>query len=155
MAEINIFRIVDRGRPQMVSYTTSTGLSWFKPFKVAAIALRPGAQNAFAFNWQNPESCQIMIHLLAINLTTASGAASTMDIGTAVATDTAAANLLDTLNINTTGWFNGYTAVSAGTPIQVVDENGGTTAWVTGQILDNTGLTLAGTIYIIYTTLDF
>lgn len=125
--------------------------SLLKQLKMAAIPrivsgdLTAGAANAFAFSWQNPESFKLIILGVFIEITTNGGTAgSVIDVGTAIATETHGDNLIDGGNLNTIGFL-----YSAGDYVKV-DEKGGTTDWITGQILVADALNLVGKYYIHY-----
>lgn len=119
---------------------------------VAAVALAGGAANAFAFAWENPESTPIMVQRVLIDRTAAGGTATAvLDIGTAVNATTHSDNLIDGLDANTTGLADNITDKgSNGKSRQRLDAKGGTTAFITGQILTEAAASLAGKVYIEY-----
>jgi len=161
MVSINVWRQLPRERRQLVPFTTSTGMAgqpWYKPFKVATIPLIAGAQNAFCLNWQNPESVPIMVFHVIINVTVAGVATSVIDLGPAIAVDTHSDTLIDGAALDGAPpyYLNSFDdAGGNGVAFALLNENGGTTDWITGQILTAAGTNLAGTVYILYTTMDY
>ena len=121
--------------------------------KVASGVLAAGNANAFAFAWQNPESTAILVHRVLINLTAAGGTGSSViNVGTGATATTASDNLIDGPDINTTNLFDNITDKgSNGKSKQKMDAMGGTTDYVTGQILVANAASLAGKYYIFYT----
>jgi hypothetical protein len=111
------------------------------------------AANGFTFAWQNPEASKILVFKFFMRVTTGGGTATAViDVGAAANATTHADNLIDGLDINQTGIFDNVTDKgSAGKPIVLLDENGGTTDYITGQILTEKADTLAGKYYIVYT----
>jgi len=122
--------------------------------KVAEVALTAGAANAFAFAWQNPESAAILITRVIVDLTTAGGTATAvLDVGTAADATTHSDNLIDGVDLNAAAIYDNVLAADAGThgkPSQKLDENGGTTDYITGQILTEAASALVGNAYIFY-----
>jgi hypothetical protein len=115
--------------------------------------LAAGNANAYAFNWQNPENRKICITRVVVYVSTVAGTAgSLLDVGTASATATHGDNLIDGLDIQSaTGVFDNITNIGTnGKSRQLVDENGGTNDWVTGQILIANAAALVGKVMIEY-----
>jgi hypothetical protein len=106
----------------------------------------------YNLNWQNPHASKIIVTRLIIYLTTAGGTAlSVLDAGTAAATGTHSDNLIDGLDLNTTGIFDNITDAGInGMSRQIVDENGGANDWVCGQIMVADAINLVGRYYIEY-----
>ena len=121
--------------------------------KTAKGNLSAGTTNAFAFVWQNPESSKITISRVLIRITTAGGTAtSVIDVGVTSSAPGTSDNLIDGLDLNTTGIFDNITDKgSNGKSRQVVDENGGTNSYITGKILVANAASLVGTYQIFYT----
>jgi len=120
--------------------------------RVASGALIAGLANAYAFNWQNPHASKILIKRVMIYLGTAGGTGtSVLDVGKAASTATHDDTLIDGLDLNTTGVFDNINdAGTNGKSRQLVDENGGTNDWVTGQILVANASNLVGRYEIEY-----
>lgn len=121
--------------------------------KCSVTALTAGNQNAFALAWQNPESYKIIVWRVVIDVTTAGGTAlAVIDAGSGATATTASDNLLDGIDITSTGIFDNITNKGTnGKSIQKLDENGGTTDYITAQILTANAASLAGYAYIYYT----
>jgi len=120
--------------------------------KVAKVALSPGAKDAFAFAWQNPESTPIMVTRVLVDITTAGGTATAvLDIGTAADAETGSDNLIDGLDANTTGLADNITdGGTNGKSRQRLDAKDGAIAYITGQIVTEKAEDLAGNVYIEY-----
>lgn len=123
--------------------------------KVAKGTLAAGNADAFAFAWENPEASKIIVTRVLINITTAGGTGSSvLDVGVVSNATSTADTLIDGLNLNATGIFDNITDKgSSGKSRQVVDENGGTNAYITGKILDQNAAALVGKYYIFYTVI--
>jgi len=108
--------------------------------------------NHIAFSWGNPHSYKIIIDRVFVYLTTAGGTgASVLDVGVTTAITTAVDNLIDGLNLNTTGIFDNITDKGTnGKTRQLLDETGGTTTFVTGAIKVAIATNLVGTYIIEY-----
>jgi hypothetical protein len=119
------------------------------------VNLTAGNVNAYAFNWQNPENRKIIVKRVVVYLSAAGGTAnSVLDIGVINATATHSDTIIDGLALNTTGVFDSSNSTDKGTNGMVrallVDENGGTNDWITGQILVANAASLAGKVMIEY-----
>lgn len=123
--------------------------------KVAKVALKAGAANAFAFAWQNPESSAIAVTRVLLDITTAGGTATAvLDIGTGATATTHSDNLIDGADANAAALLDNITDKgSNGKSRQRMDENGGTTDYLTGQILTEAASALVGNVYIHYEVL--
>ena len=121
--------------------------------KVASGALAAGNANAFAFAWQNPEAVKIFVHRVIVDVTTAGGTGSSViDVGSGATATTASDNLIDGMDADATGpRDNVQDQGTNGKSRQKMDENGGTTDYITGQILVANAAALAGKYYIFYT----
>ena len=140
-------RTVISGEIKVTGTTDILGLR-----KIAKVALTEGNTNDFAFAWQNPESVKIIVERLIVHLATAGGTGSSvLDVGTAANATTASDNIIDGLDLNTTGLFDNISdAGTNGKARGLVDEKGGTTDFVTGRILDANAAALVGNAYIVY-----
>ena len=120
--------------------------------KIAKVALTAGNTNDFAFAWQNPEAVKIIVERVIVHLTTAGGTGSSvLDVGTAANATTASDNIIDGLDLNTTGLFDNISdGGTNGKARGLVDENGGTNDFVTGRILVANSAALVGNAYIVY-----
>jgi len=120
--------------------------------KVASVAIVGGLENAFAFNWQNPESVPIMVQRVMVDIGTQGATASAViDIGTAANGTTHSDNLIDGLAVTATGLFDNVESKgSNGKSRQRMDAKDGTTDYITGQILAAAAAALAGRVYIEY-----
>ena len=124
--------------------------------KTVKVALSSGEADAFAFAWQNPESSKIGITRVIVDVTTAGGTAdSVLDVGTAADGTTSSDNLIDGADLNDAAVYDNHESGGTnGKTFQKVDENGGTTDHVTGQILVEDATDLVGNAYITYTVLE-
>jgi hypothetical protein len=132
---------------------TQTMLAGESSVKVAKVALTGGLENAFAFNWQNPEITAIFVQRILLDVTHVAGTAGAiMNIGTAASTGTGSDNLIDGVDIQASvGLFDNVESKGAnGKSRQRMDANGGATDWVCGQILTAAGSALTGNVYIEY-----
>lgn len=120
--------------------------------KLVSMALTAGAADSIAFAWQNPENTAILIQRILVDITTAGGSASSvMDIGPTTSATGTAKTLMEGLDLNTTGLFDNIDDQGTGGAATArLDENGGTTDYVTGKILDANATSLAGNVYIEY-----
>lgn len=122
--------------------------------KVAEVALAGGAANAFALAWQNPESVAILVTRILVDITTAGGTATAvLDVGPAASATTHSDTLLDGVDANATATYDNLLADDAGTnglTSAKLDENGGTTDYITAQILTEAATDLVGNAYIFY-----
>lgn len=119
--------------------------------KIAKVAMASGDQNAISFAWQNPEDTAVIVHRVIADVTTAAGAAATMDIGITTGDDQTADNLLNGFDINDTGVYDniddqGTNGESKGR----MDKKGETNDYITGKILDANASNLVGNVYIYY-----
>ena len=116
--------------------------------KLAEVELVPGVANAIAAAWQNTEAVPIIVEKVYVRLTAGGGTAgATMDVGSAPDALTGTANLITGLDITSPT----LKPTDCGM-VCVLDAAGGTTDWVTFQILDANAESLAGSAYIRYFT---
>lgn len=122
--------------------------------KVAKGTLTAGNANAFAFAWQNPESSAILVTKVLVDVTTKSATSgSLLDVGPGATATTHSDTLIDGLDI-ATAVITGDNITNKGTngkSLCRLDVAGGTTAYITGQILVQNAAALAGKYYIFYT----
>ncbi len=125
------------------------------PYKVLVEDLAAGAQNSFAFAIQNPEDVDCLILRVIIDITTASGAASTLDVDTVDGATATGVDIIEGLDINTTGTFDNITNGGTGGDKKPVkwDKKGGTLDDLTGKILDAAGTSLVGKVIVCYVPL--
>jgi hypothetical protein len=104
------------------------------------------------FSWQNPESSEILIELVKVNVTTKTTAACTIDVGTtATNATTSSDNLIDGKDIN----------AAAGTFDNIVDAgtNGkpkmrlAADKWLNGSVASGASAGLVGTYEVYYRVL--
>lgn len=111
---------------------------------VEKVALTAGNANAFAFAWQNPNACKIIIESVFIDITTAGGTAgSVLDVGIVNAATDTASTIHNDLDLNAA-------ALSKCTGVGKMSEKGGATDYLTGKILTQNAAALVGNAYIIY-----
>ena len=109
----------------------------------ASGVLTAGNANAFAFAWQNPEAQPIWAQVM-VEITTAGGTAgSLLDVGSAADGTTHSDDLIDGADLNATNLLTTSAWVK-------LDENGGTTPYITGQILVENAASLVGKYYVRY-----
>lgn len=125
--------------------------------KVVKDALSAGAADAFAFTWENPESVAIHVLQVVVETTTAGGTGSSvLNVGPATTATGTADTILDGADLNATAIYSSLSAGVSGTNatenVHKLDENGGTTAFLTGKILVANASLLVGKYYIYYVT---
>jgi hypothetical protein len=111
---------------------------------VEKIALKAGNANAFAFAWQNPNDCEIIVESVFVDITTAGGTAgSVLDVGIVNAATDTASTIHNDLDLNATG-------LTKCTGVGKMSKAGGATDHLTGKILTQNAAALVGNAYIIY-----
>jgi len=117
--------------------------------------LTAGVADAFAFAWQNPTDSSILVYKIFIDVTTAGGTATAvLNVGSAASATTTSDNLIDGADLNAIAVYDNIDDQGTnGESKQKLDENGGTTDWVTGQILVEAAASLVGKYYIHYTVI--
>lgn len=121
--------------------------------KVARVALTGGNANAFAFAWANPETSKIIVSRVVVDVTTKSASAGALlDVGPGATATTHSDTLIDGLDIATAVITadNITNKGDNGKSLCKLDAVGGTTAYITGQILAQNAAALAGYAYIFY-----
>lgn len=121
--------------------------------KIARVALAGGNANAFAFAWANPLTSKIIVTKAVVDVTTKSASAGALlDVGPGATATTHSDTLIDGLDIATAVICadNVTNKGTNGLSICKLDEAGGTTSYITGQILVQNATALAGYAYIFY-----
>lgn len=119
--------------------------------KVAKVALSSDTGNAGLFSWQNPESSRILVERVILDVTTAATGAANADIGSDGDGTGTNDNLLDGVDIGAAaGVFDNVDDQGTnGQSVIALDENGGTTDYITGTAsADPAGI--VGNVYIHY-----
>lgn len=121
--------------------------------KIARVALAGGNANAFAFAWANPETTKIIVSRVVVDVTTKSATSGALlDVGPGATATTHSDTLIDGLDIATAVICadNITNKGQNGLSLCKLDAVGGTTAYITGQILAQNAAALAGYAYIFY-----
>jgi len=115
-------------------------------------ALASGLVNTYAFTWQNPESVEVLVERLIVDITTAGGTATAiLDVGVVANATSTAADIINDLDLDATGVCDHLLVAGAGLGgVHKVDENGGTNDWITGKILTEAASALVGNYYVQY-----
>ncbi len=119
-------------------------------------AMAAGAANAFAFAVQNPEGVDCIVTNVIVDLTTAGGTASSvLDVDVASGATGTGDSIIDGLDLNATGVVVavGNAGTNGGEALKW-EKNGGTNDYVTGKILAQDALSLAGSVIIEYVPLS-
>ena len=122
--------------------------------RVARVVLTGALQDALDFAWQNPNDTAIMIDKVAIDATTPSTLAASMDIGFDADGTGAGVDFFDDVPIDVAGVYDSTIAADQGQQVAGVLKmvaNGGASDWITGFIRDASGANLVGFAYIYYT----
>jgi hypothetical protein len=120
--------------------------------KVVKLNLTGVVQNGFSFAWPNPETTKILVWKFVANITTGANAGGKMCVGSAINATTKGDNLIDTLAADATGVYDNVTDKGTnGKPQIILDENGGTTSYITCQMTAATAASMDGKAYIFYT----
>ena len=135
------------------SGATAQTIAYSRAFKVAKVALTAGVANAFAFAWQNPESNAVLVTRVIVDITTAGGTATAvMDVGVVANATSTAADIFNDIDLNSAAISDNLLVAGTGQGgVHKLDENGGTTPYITGKILTEKAEALVGNVYIIYT----
>lgn len=121
--------------------------------KVARVALSGGNANAFAFSWGNPETSKIIVTRIVVDvLVKGATGGAVLDVGPGATATTHSDTLIDGLDVATAVVCadNITNKGTNGLSICKLDEAGGTTSYITGQILTQNATALAGIVYIYY-----
>ena len=118
-----------------------------KATKTAKVTMTAATGAGAALSWVNPEGATIIVTGVAIHITTESGAATTIDVGTtAVSGTTSSDNLIDGASTAATAPVTLASPVGTnGRGAQHLEAGD----WVTGSITGTIG-SFAGTAYISY-----
>lgn len=122
----------------------------------AWVPILPVNQNEISFAWQNPNTYDIIVVRVLVEIRTAAGAAATLDVGRA--TDSSGTGLqnffLDGADISITGTLNSMSEIQNGTAAvglcPSVNAKGGTSDYVVGKVMDANATSLSGYAYITY-----
>lgn len=127
----------------------------FPNVRVAKVALTAGNANAIAFAWQNPLATKVLVHRVMIDITTAGGTGSSvLDVGAVADATSTADTLIDGLDLNATGLSDNIENQGTnGKSCAKLDENGGSTDYITGKILAQNAASLVGYAYIHYSAI--
>lgn len=127
----------------------------FPEIKIAKVALTAGNANAIAFAWQNPLATKAFVHRVMIDITTAGGTGSSvLDVGPVADATSTADTLIDGLDLNATGLSDNIENQGTnGKSSAKLDENGGSTDYITGKILAQNAASLVGFAYIHYSAI--
>jgi len=155
MTQIGTFVQEANERPRWIALqqgTTIVSANNSRALKVAKVALAAANDGANCFNWQNPESTEVLVTRVMVNVTTAGGdAASRMNVGVVAATGATANDIFNDLLPNTVQ-INDHLVLAPGIGgVHKVAENGGANDWITGRIHTANSAALAGEVYIEYT----
>jgi len=123
--------------------------------KVVKSSLASGDADDYAFTWQNPESSEILVRQVIIDVVTAGGTAnSVLDVDVVADATSTADTIFDGINLNAVGISSSTNVADTGTngdeEVKKVDANGGTNDWITGKILVANAASLVGKYYIEY-----
>ena len=120
--------------------------------------LASGNANAFAFAVQNPEGVDCVVTNVIVDIATAGGTASSvLDVDVDVVADATSTGdtIIDGLDLNATGVADRHdNAGSNGGEPKKWDKNGGSNDYVTGKILAQNAVSLAGKVIIEYVPLS-
>lgn len=121
------------------------------PLHVDRVALAAVDTAGGFFSWQNPLDVKV-IALCIFNVTTVATAACTIDVGAAANATTSADTLLDGVDINA-AVIRGNPFDNKGTNgkgVQLIDENGGSSDFITGSKATGATAGVVGFAYIVY-----
>ena len=120
--------------------------------KIVTVALTPGVANDFCLAWENPEVVPILVTRILVDITTAGGTVgAVLDFGAAADDTTPSDTLINGVNANAVAIYDNLLAANQGGTAVKLDAKGGTTAFITGQILTEAASALVGNAYIFYT----
>ena len=129
-----------------------TDVADIRSLKRAKVAFTNGAADAVAFAWQNPENNKILVVRVVVDVTTAATLAATLNIGKSNDAITDASDIMAAFPINAIA-IKDHLTVAAGIGkggVHKLDENGGTTDYITGTIKAQNSATTVANIYIEY-----
>lgn len=103
------------------------------------------------FSWTNPEGGAIAVMAIELDITTASTAACTVDVGAqATSATTLSDNLIDGKSVATAGLFNNVADVGTNGKSHQRLASG---KWVTGSVASGASAGVVGNVYIHYIVL--
>jgi len=156
---LSIVRVTDRGEINKIDLTNGFGAPQnFKVTKYDTGAMAGAVADAFESVWENPESVPIIVYRVVINETTGAGvgAGEYVIMGTdADGTGMTGGTFMDGFDANATGWYDsafGPVGLGATTQTAVfyLDENGGTTSFITAQYKVQDCSPLVAVVHIFY-----
>ena len=154
----NIVTWIQKSRERPREFVSQVGatpatIAYLRPFKIAKVALTGVTVNNFNAAWQNPETNAILVTRLIVDITTAGGTpTATLNIGPAITAITQSVLMINALDANAAAVTDHCLVAGAGAGgVHKLDENGGTTAWITCRSLTETTINIVGNIYIFYT----
>jgi hypothetical protein len=119
--------------------------NFFAPnmIRIASGDLVAGNANAFMFAWQNPEASAITVLEVILDITTAGGTAGSLgDVGSAADATTHSNDMISGADLNAVTMYSSNRCK--------LDAKGGTTDYITGQILTANAGSLVGRYYVMY-----
>lgn len=125
--------------------------------KTLVKALTSGVANAFAFAIQNPEIVDCLVTRVIIDLATAGGTGSSvLDVDTVDGATDTGDDIIDGLDLNTTGTFDSITDGGTNGEKKPVKwgAKGGSTDYLTGKILVADAASLVGKVIVKYLPLS-
>lgn len=142
-----------------LTYDSTPGSAYTKKVAAGDVAVKvdrvaflgTGSSSGVFASWQNPESGRILVTRVIVDLTTAAGAAATVDVGvTATSATTASDTLLDGIDVNAaTGVFDSMNpALDSGANAKAQAVASG--KWITMAEASGNVSAAAGYIYIFY-----
>jgi hypothetical protein len=143
----------NRERPLFIDTGNSTIRAGdLRSFKIAKVSFTNGAADAVAFAWQNPETNKILVVRVVVDVTTAATLAATLNIGKSNDAVTDASDIMAAFPINAIAVKDHLTVAAAigKGGVHKLDENGGTTDYITGTIKAQNSATTVANIYIEY-----
>ncbi len=120
--------------------------------RFARVALGVADTAGGVLAWQNPEDGAIVVLRVIFNVTTKTSAGCTLDVGPAANGTTSADTLMTALDVGAAiGVFDNIeNAGGSGKSTARLDENGGTTDYVTASMASGAAAGLVGYAYIYY-----
>lgn len=143
---------------ELDTLTTSVTTNLASHVKVAKVRAAGAVQNGISFAWQNPETTKIIVSKVILHVFDPEtvGSGTLMNIGVAANGTTGSDTLIDGVLLTSEAIFDNITDKGTnGKTVAVVDENGGSSDYITGQITVATGASFTGCAYIYYTKVGF
>lgn len=131
-----------QGRPPAADSTSE------RAAKIARVALAAVDTGGGVFSWQNPETADIIVRRLLLDVTTQSTGACTVDAGTtATSATTSSDNLIDGKSVAAAGTFDNLGDAGTNGKARQRLASG---KWVTGSVASGASAGLAGYAYVEY-----